>query len=242
VWALSSTCPARSGTPAARYRLTLFVSDDVGRTWRQDATSTPLYDAQAQIIRADAADGWIRAWSDVVAQHTTLLGTHDKGVTWHVVADPCDPLGFDGYTRLAARSASELWALCGGEPSAGNEGKALYVSRDGGQRWRLVAATCAFGMHCPAHLPTLPVGGYVDDLAVTSAGTAWMALARGTLYGTRDGGRTWQPSTDVERETVPGEGVGPIAFIDATRGWLAAVNKVARTVDGGTHWTATTLP
>jgi hypothetical protein len=36
--------------------------------------------------------------------------------------------------------------------------------------------------------------------------------------------------------------MGPIAFIDATRGWLAAVNKVARTVDGGTHWTATTMP
>jgi hypothetical protein len=33
--------------------------------------ATPLHDAQTQIIRVDAADGWIRAWSDVVAQNTT---------------------------------------------------------------------------------------------------------------------------------------------------------------------------
>ena len=174
-----------------------------------------------------------------------LVGTHDGGRTWRQRADPCavdSALGPFGQ-RLAALGAWTLWALCGGEPGAGQQNKAVYVSRDGARHWTQAATTC-FGWtpRPPGGCGRVPGSGYVGDLTLSTATHGWMVLQRGTLYGTHDGGRTWRPAIPYAVANDGDAGIGPVVFVDAQHGWLGARGRVFRTTDGGATWHAVLLP
>jgi photosystem II stability/assembly factor-like uncharacterized protein len=92
-------------------------------------------------------------------------------------------------------------------------------------------------------LHNLTIGGYVYNAAVTSPADAWLALSRGTLIHTADGGRTWHDAIPRELANPNDGGVGPIQFVDPRHGWLLSFpNLLFRTVDGGEHWTRIVLP
>jgi photosystem II stability/assembly factor-like uncharacterized protein len=167
-----------------------------------------------------------------------LAATHDGGATWRAQVDPCDAHGKGFIDRLAV-SSGKLWLLCGGEPAAGMQLKALYVSDDGGQNWRLAAAT---GDGTPQQLANrLPGSGYVDSIAATTLKHAWIGLDRGTLYETSNGGYTWQAAIPMPIPNPRDATVGPIVFVDRMHGWVAAYNRTFHTVDGGAHWQAVTV-
>ncbi|MHB1574957.1 MAG: beta propeller repeat protein [Candidatus Dormibacteria bacterium] len=81
---------------------------------------------------------------------------------------------------------------------------------------------------------------------MTSPTVAWMALARGTLMVTRDGGRTWEAA--IPSALLAGSsGAAAVAFAGPTSGWAlagvvgepggsSATDVVFRTVDGGRRW------
>jgi photosystem II stability/assembly factor-like uncharacterized protein len=167
-----------------------------------------------------------------------LAATHDGGATWRAQVDPCDTHAKGVIDRLAV-SSGKLWLLCGGEPGAGMELKALYVSDDGGQNWCLTAAT---GNDTPQHVASrLPASGYVDSIAATTLKHAWIGLDRGTLYETSDGGCTWQAAIPMPILNPLDATVGSLVFVDSMHGWVAAYNRVFHTVDGGAHWQAVTV-
>jgi photosystem II stability/assembly factor-like uncharacterized protein len=83
----------------------------------------------------------------------------------------------------------------------------------------------------------------VRDAAVTSPSSAWLALGRGTLLHTADGGRSWREAIPYAKANPGDGGVGPIIFVDSQHGWLFSFPSLLfRTVDGGRHWQEIHLP
>src|SRR5438067_5918756 len=97
--------------------------------------------------------------------------------------DPCTaPIG----ETLVARSHSDLWLFCAGEPSAGQQLKQIFRSADQGRHWNGMV-----NHHLTFDPGLFPGSGYLNDVEVVSATTAWVALYRGGVWSTRDGGHAW---------------------------------------------------
>jgi len=207
----------------------LFLSPNEGRTWRLVSTRLP---PDSSLLRAGNHDALLLS---------DRLASGDEGRTWHALANPCPAHGPYPYGEsMAALDVKRLWQLCGGEPGAGEQAKFLYASDDGGRQWRPLASA-----HWNDHTRfpgTLPISGYIGSIARTTPTRGWLVLQRQTLWATRDGGYRWYPAIPYG-EANPGDpGIGPLAFVDAAHVWLGAQGRVYRTVDGGAHWTAATLP
>jgi photosystem II stability/assembly factor-like uncharacterized protein len=97
-------------------------------------------------------------------------------------------------------------------------------------------------------LATDPYKGKQDDIAFISPDAGWYGNGAGKLYGTTNGGATWQQVADM-----PGTFIRALGFIDAQRGFLGNVgtdyypgvtdtHPLYRTVDGGKTWIAVTAP
>lgn len=128
---------------------------------------------------------------------------------------------------MAAIDDRTIWIVCGSQPGAGSQQKQLITSSDGGLQW--------------SYPPNPPSSGYVQSLAMsgpTSGLTGWLASARGPLYVTPDGGRTWSLA-DGRGVSVDlaGSGAVDVAFTDPLHGWAATSDEIFRTTDGGLHWT-----
>jgi len=232
VWVLSRSC-----APFRPCQSRLVVSRDAGRTWRWAATPPPHQPGVVQLLHPSARVGWIAATA-------LLVGTHDGGRTWTRLTDPCaadSTLGPFGQ-QFAAHGNRTLWALCGGEPSAGQQNKSVYVSGDGGRHWALTATTC-FPWTRPLRggCGRVPGSGYVSGLALSTPTHGWMVLQRGTLYGSHDGGHTWYPAIPYAQANGSDAGIGPMVFVDAQHGWLGALGRVFHTTDGGAAWRAVLL-
>ena len=135
-------------------------------------------------------------------------------------------------------SATTGWALLW--PSNPNHSSALAVARttDGGRTWITVSPRAAG--------PALATGQAL--LEATTAQRAWFTVTAGTggtratthVFGTTDGGRSWEESSAVG-------GGSPVAidFASPRHGWLldspgVAMNQnpvsLYRTIDGGLRW------
>src|SRR5438874_2038545 len=115
--------------------------------------------------------------------------TEDGGRTWHVRAGPCPlPLSFNAF--VSRPTASLAWLLCVGQGGAGNEGKAVYRSRDGGRTWH------ALGQN------GLSSYGYPVGVSIAADGFGLVWETRGTLFVTRDGGRTWRGQASIVRPEI----------------------------------------
>jgi photosystem II stability/assembly factor-like uncharacterized protein len=208
VWALEGGCPNGCS-------LSLLRSTDAGRSW--SGVSVPQLDHGGFGVpaRLDDRHGWILAWGIQSQTAATLLRTADGGASWQALPSPCTPsLGPSGV--VATSSLSDVWVVCGGQPSAGQQLKQLGRSVDGGAHWMI---------------SDLSSSGYVADLAVTSASSGWLAFGRGPLSMTVDGGRTWR--TSIENNEA---GMAFVRFVDPLHGWAATAQQLYRTSDGGMHW------
>lgn len=269
-WAVERTCPQQSG----QCTRTVLTSGDDGHTWQPTAAQPRIRGPELQLVLASGNDAWFISWQHIEpvspgSPHVpTLVATHDGGKSWQELADPCDPGNGSPQSRLSALDAGHLWEVCGSQPGAGGQDKALYFSSDGGQRWDLVSG------YLPGARPTLPpppataidtpdtrspampstptpftpfrptqevlqglpYSGYINDITFISPQRGFLALGRGTLFRTDDGGRTWREAIPYEIADPLDGGVGPAFFVDSMHGWLAAQPGLFRTVDGGEHW------
>jgi photosystem II stability/assembly factor-like uncharacterized protein len=223
-WAVTAveecTAPAGSCPPV------LLVSQGGDRSWTVSAQQ-PIVGRLAQIVRVNHDVGWILTWRHYAASDSSSLAvTHDGGVTWQMLTTPCPPAtSFED--RLAAVDDRTIWIVCGSQPSAGSQQKQLVTSTDGGLHWN--------------YPPNPPLGGYVGNLALsatTGGVTGWLAMVRGPLYVTTDGGRTWTPADLRGAEVGPaGSGEIEVVFTDPLHGWVATSTEIFRTSDGGRQWT-----
>jgi len=205
----------------------LLVSSDGGRGWTTPTQQPVIAGTQAQIVRVSHDIGWILSWRQFQSGTSSSLAvTHDGGATWQTLTTPCaSATSFDD--RMAAIDDMTIWVVCGSQPGAGEQEKQLIASTDGGRHWN--------------YPPNPPLGGYVGNLALsasTNGVIGWLAMVRGPLYMTKDGGRTWTPADLRGAEVGPaGSGVIEVVFTDPRHGWAATSTEIFRTSDGGLHWT-----
>jgi photosystem II stability/assembly factor-like uncharacterized protein len=204
--------------------LQLETSSDGGRTW--SAVSAPIVGPSAELVRVSDLYGWVLSWRRLQGGDSSSLAvTHDGGATWQTLTTPCAPAtSFED--RIAAIDDRTIWIVCGSQPGAGSQQKQLITSSDGGLHW--------------SYPPNPPSTGYVSGLALsgpTNGLTGWLAMARGPLYLTTDGGKTWQ-AADARgaASDLAGSGTIDVVFTDPLHGWAATSTQIFRTTDGGLHW------
>jgi photosystem II stability/assembly factor-like uncharacterized protein len=167
-----------------------------------------------------------------------LMKTTDGGRTWHRVGTPCRK-GWGGFAWSAAISfvsPRRGWVLCKGQPAGGGQSKALYLTTDGGSRWKRLLN--AFFEPGRVRLGTLH-SGYARGISLTRKGHGLLWSSRGDTLRTSDGGRHWRPTAATSpevREAYSGwqvnDHVGFLLLRDDDRDdW-----ELLRTVDGGRSW------
>ncbi len=245
VWALVGACPPTGG-PCA---LTVKESANGGATWAPTPRSSlpgvaplPSQPASVELARVSPLRSYVL--SLVPGGPASLLFTADGGDGWSPRPVPCaGPFGLGA--ELALSSTGDLWMICGGQASAGEQAKALYRSSTGGSSWTLAAQTPAFG-GAPGRSPgvgAFPLAGYVEpysighkNLAVVSARRAWLFPTRGTVLVTADGGAGWAPVPGLEQAGFGSGAPGNVTFISASEGWVTELGVGLWTTPDGTTW------
>ncbi|HUY96463.1 MAG TPA: hypothetical protein VMW47_02395 [Verrucomicrobiae bacterium] len=250
VWAVEADCGGATGGACP---LVLETAPISGGTWSPLA-GVPAVDAMSASLAATAGgDAWLEAAVPAGAGSGTSLlldATGDGGATWAARTVPC-PLAPPGTTDpLAAYGSATLWIGCVSEPGAGSQSKAIYTSADGGASWSLAGSSGPAAAGVPAALGRVPIAGYLEQLVLNGPQVGWMALARGTLMVSRDGGRTWSPAISAQA-VAAGSGVvrlslaGSSAFAIADGVTLPtgspASAAVYRSTDAGASWSAVPL-
>jgi photosystem II stability/assembly factor-like uncharacterized protein len=209
-------------------------------------------DGASTMAWISAREGWISAF-DRQAGTSTLFHTTDAGRHWsreRVARGVETPEFFDSRHGVLASDADTSMTSDGGRHwrslslPAGARGQqpafadarhgwvwqpspaGLLATADGGAHWRRLAAT---GLPNGPSPPSLL--GFHDALH------GWLSTA-GALYGTADGGVTWQPA----RPTPPlALNLTPGRMAGATW-WAWSASQLEVTSDGGGHWMVVALP
>lgn len=236
IWRLDSSCDV----PANRCRFNLLTSTAGSNSWHLMAWHPPAAATVGTVLaRGDASHAWLVSGPYMIKQRLQLrlLSTVDDGRTWRTLPIPCSGHGAGSmYAQVVPYTTTSVWIFCASEPSAGEQPKSVFRSADGGHTWRMVANSGGFGNDSHG-LHNLTIAGYFGNAAVTTADDAWIALGRGTLMRTTDGGRAWRPAISYAVANPADGGVGPVQFVDAQHGWLFSYpNLLFRTTDGGRHW------
>lgn len=210
------------------------ASNDLGRTWTVIGNLPTQY-RRLLLVRADVQTAWILPGREM-GREPQLFMTRDGGHSWQPESLPTDA-GHCTSLNLARSSDKKLWLLCGDGLATAMQPKSLYASIDNEASWNLVANNDPTGESKPKG--RIPIVGHIlnsRQFVVTSSTTAFMALNRGTLYVTHDGGQNWDAVVTDQPINLGDAAIGPLCFIDRAHGWLVAAGRVFRTADGGVTW------
>ncbi|GIH14590.1 hypothetical protein Raf01_27620 [Rugosimonospora africana] len=157
----------------------------------------------------------------------TWFVTNDRGAHWAPMADPCHDTLYPGspYSTMTAAPDGSRWVVCAGAPAAGQQGKQLVTSTDGGRTWQ-------------SRGPLEPAG-YATRVVPISATVAWRSGPGGEIYRTTDAVH-WTPVANTGAR--PGEVADMFAARDADTAVYLRDTGVYVTHDGGLHWTAHRFP
>jgi photosystem II stability/assembly factor-like uncharacterized protein len=223
VWALVA-CLGQGAGDEPPCRDHLAVSADAGRSWSTLATGPMLLGDTGTLSRVNARLAYVHATSPDQEDGPGIAITEDGGSTWSYRKDPCT--GGIGEV-LIGRTHSDVWMFCAGSPSAGQQLKQIFRSSDQARHWSAVVNHLS-----PADSGAFPGSGYLNDMEVVSATTAWVALYRGGVWVSRDGGHRWAEAPIRGTELLADQ----ISFTDPTHGWAREDGVLWRTTDGR-HWT-----
>jgi photosystem II stability/assembly factor-like uncharacterized protein len=87
--------------------------------------------------------------------------------------------------------------------------KAVFETRNGGKRWRLVAD--ASFTRIGRNRGGLSTGGYPYGMSFEQGGHGLLWQARGHTYSTRDGGRHWRSLRVTSPEVIEGEAASVVS-------------------------------
>lgn len=199
--------------------------------------------ARAQLVRLSTDDGYAVVDGTVAdrsspagyAQVALLQRTTTDAFAWQAVPEPCTT--HDLVTPFSAVSLQDLWLGCAGEPGAGNQIKTLQHSTDGGTTWTTAWTGSIQGDPgvpgvgtgaAPSSASASITAGYLVAVVATSATSAYVALGRGGLLHTSDGGARWE--TVVPHIGGSG-GIQQLDVLDPAAAWAL--------VGGGLLWATT---
>lgn len=171
------------------------------------------------------------AVADPTALATANVLYTSNGGTWAATAtDPfaadevpvaveCFEFGRDTVRVIVARGTTD----------AGNPAEIAY-SDDNGATWTTVDVGTDDGEFAPGP----------RSLFALDRNNIWLGTDSGRIYFSGDGGLTWTAQEDAVINTGDWSS---IHFVDRLVGWAAGENnEIARTIDGGTSWSAITGP
>jgi photosystem II stability/assembly factor-like uncharacterized protein len=198
------------------------------RSW-QPVPGISRYGTSA-IIAANGDNAWV---SLAPRDHGPAMvwTTSDGGAKWHSVPDSCyQPSQAIDLAGLASPGGSVLFELCAGNPGAGQEGKSLRISNDGGSTSHLVSH--------------LPLGGLAQGIAAVGSENVYVTAVSGAsdVYSSVNGGKTWAARifddggaglTDIGFST-PSFG----AAIEGQPAYGLSADRLLITDDGGATWVA----
>lgn len=203
----------------------LYATTDGGLNWHLVSSTLP---SAGSLVFTSPASGFL-ATTD--AMHP-LYVTQDGGVNWksvvsfpkglHIVNVPV----FDGTNALTWAPTSPL----GGTSSSAQTSLDVVSSTDGGSTW--------------ASHPTSFSVLAESDVEILNSLTAVAVTKDGTLYVTKDGGKTWtsRPPGSVLATVMSSYSPQQVDFISPSVGWMqlddgSSTNVWYSTVNGGETWT-----
>jgi len=245
----------KGGLVVGRGGVPLFRSSDGGASWER--MSLPPEASQIALLYfLDAREGWVVSYlNEATPGFAGVFHTTDGGQHWTQVArldvNKQFSYGLVGGSlqgSLMFHDSSTGWFI-GGTVSGTNipiVAPHLYITHDGGKTWsvQLLQTTAEVKLDSSnASISQPQFFSQVEGiLAVTkfSAGSAQQASSlQGTyVYSTADGGAHW---SDPQPLALPGgvTFVRTLAVVDASHWFLLSDSAgIARTTDGGRHWTA----
>lgn len=221
----------------------VYRSDDGGRHWRA------VWHRPGTYVRAldfaDRATGWLGnvgpGYFPDVTDPVPLYVTHDAGISWTPV-QPVDGPKIVGICALDVLRGPDgrVVAVRAGGRVGGPAG--LLESLDGGQTFHARDMSAVTGMILDIHFLDAATG-FMAGASASDEGTAHARILK-----TTDGGRTWRAVFDSARA---GDNNWKLAFPSARVGYATIISYgapqgeaegyVAKTVDGGEHWTPLTV-
>ena len=256
-WAVGN---AAGGTTA-----TIVATSDSGASWHAQTT---LQNGQPSVgltylndvTFADATHGWAVGcyWTGGPPWTVTplIVATTNGGTTWETQ----DAGSVGALTAVAFVNASQGWAV--------GTGGTILVTSNGGTTWQTQSLGSAADLSDvafadAAHGWAVGTGGTI--LVTSNGGTSWQTQDSGTVYNlnavaaadvthgwvtgdwgtvlaTSNGGSIWSDCSIGQDPDYSGYGFGPIAFANASDGWVVGYymdgfgSGVFTTRDGGATW------
>lgn len=250
-WMLTSVCPPTyphqgPALPAA-CRFAVRQSTDGGATWHPSAAQPPAAPftknvaSEGSLVRVGQRGAYVvgapdQGESPGGALTVPVWRTTDGGRSWSRFDLPCGQGATIGAVALSAAPTGTLFAACAGQPGVGFQSKSVLVSTDGGSNWQRRGCLERVDESCSAQGMT---GGYLRQIVALSATTAVVALDRGGLLESTDGGATW--SLVSPYLTVAGD----VSLFNDANGVALGESQdgpaVWHTSDDGASWTSMTL-
>lgn len=220
--------PVPSTAQCRTQAATLWRTPDGAVSWQKiEVTGLAPAQCKSSVAFVDAEHGYIPTYDETGAPK--IYRTSDGGLTWTASSPVPDPPGFvtgpNGRT-LRPNTIADFGSVLYADFLGFNDSSRFYVYRssDRGATWSFTS--------------TAPVQG-VGVTLVTP--TRWIQIiAPGASQETTDAGASWHAFASDYQQAAP---VAPqIVFGDANIGYATVRGGLARTTDGGAHWTSLKTP
>lgn len=177
----------------------LYVSKDEGQTFTKlNSLDLGVSDFMSQNV------GWAMSVTASTPPNIKIMKTIDGGKHWSQVHAPTVELG--GGASLSFANSQEGFLVETSQPGAGNQGKALLRTSNGGQTWNVISNVKIGERSKDSQLGS---GGYVSgiDVVPSHPSSAYIWESRGPLLYTSDGGRSWKVSPMTKPDEIESRGV-----------------------------------
>jgi photosystem II stability/assembly factor-like uncharacterized protein len=212
-WAAFGCAPNGEG-PCQRGVL---QSADLGRTW------TRIWSGDlASLTFGDETHGFAIGSTPMAASGVggrAIFSTSDGGRTWARAQDarPCGP-DMDPAS-VSFVTPTHGWVGCAGEAGAGNAGKGVMETTDGGRTWAWRARATG---HASEDIGSISTFDYLATISMLPDGTGFMTSGRCSTLRTLDGGRTWASIPPGEFDATCTSGA---ALLDRTHWYVLATGR-----------------
>jgi hypothetical protein len=228
VYAVVGSCsPSAHNCPTPTLRLERATVGSVGSSAWHTIAGVSGYGTTA-LLTAKSANVWV-SFSPKSAGAVMTWRSSNSGSTWQRLPNPCyQPSQATDLAGTASPGGNIVFELCAGNPGAGQEGKSLWESTNGGKSGHVVSQ--------------LPLGGLALSIAAPSRDDILVTAVSGAsfVYRSTNRGSTWATHTFADG----GSGFYDFAF--ATRSFGNTVEgspadgpndaRVLETTDGGVTW------